>query len=496
MNDESIRRANKLDFLILLPIVALAFYLAFIPHQSYPYSVHVDEWVHLAHSKAMLQAGSTTYIDPFFGESTIGPTSAFSQMGPHLYTGYYLFWGVFQQISGLSWLTIFKYFPAIIFVITVLSAYILGRREGFGLEAALFTCLIPTTIGILGPGFMVPVAFGLLFIPLALFLVLNFRTIWSYLALFLLTCFLLLIHAATAVGLVIILVPFILLNLKDNFKHSLGIMLALGIPFLAPFPWIFNLLLPTAKSLFSPQLPLGYVEIPQIIKTYGYLPVLFCILGTFLLAMRGGKKGYGLILSLLALTVMLATFFTLHYGVPIMYYRGLMYMMLMMGIVAGAGLMGVRNFRLPTRLAVCLKAPLIRQNVGNILCLALISLTLAIAIPARQDADYYHMIDERDYRAFVWIRDNVNESYQKAILDPWKATAFTAITGKNIDTRIHSYPKPEDEKVYEFLGGGCQDTALMREKGISIVYTREQVNNPDLIKVRENIYLLKEAGVP
>ncbi|GAG90991.1 unnamed protein product, partial [marine sediment metagenome] len=191
MNDESIRRANKLDFLILLPIVALAFYLAFIPHQSYPYSVHVDEWVHLAHSKAMLQAGSTTYIDPFFGESTIGPTSAFSQMGPHLYTGYYLFWGVFQQISGLSWLTIFKYFPAIIFVITVLSAYILGRREGFGLEAALFTCLIPTTVGILGPGFMVPVAFGLLFIPLALFLVLNFRTIWSYLALFLLTCFLL-----------------------------------------------------------------------------------------------------------------------------------------------------------------------------------------------------------------------------------------------------------------------------------------------------------------
>ena len=38
------------------------------------------------------------------------------------------------------------------------------------------------------------------------------------------------LHAPTAVGLVIILVPYILLNLKGNFKHSLGITLAIAIP--------------------------------------------------------------------------------------------------------------------------------------------------------------------------------------------------------------------------------------------------------------------------
>ena len=106
---------------LLLPIIALAFYISFIPHQRYPYPVHIDSWVHLAYSEAMLQAGSTTFPDPFLGQSTISLSS-------NLEAGFHLFWGVFHQISGISWLTIFRYFPSIIFVITVLSAYVLTER--------------------------------------------------------------------------------------------------------------------------------------------------------------------------------------------------------------------------------------------------------------------------------------------------------------------------------------------------------------------------------
>jgi len=93
-----------------------------------------------------------------------------------------------------------------------------------------------------------------------------------------------------------------------------------------------------------------------------------------------------------------------------------------------------------------------------------------------------------------WIRDNVNENYEKAILDPWKATAFTAITQKTIYTRIHEYPKPSDIKAYEFLRGGCTDTAFLRENEISIIYSQWSCNNPDLEEVRKNVYLLEEAG--
>ncbi len=493
----NIHRLLKLDYLMLLPILGLAFYMAFIPHQNYPYPVHIDEWVHLTYSKAMLHESSTTFIDPFLGQSTIGLSS-------NLEAGFHLFWGVFQQLSGISWMVIFRYFPSIIFMITILSVYILAQREGFGLEAAFFTCVIPTTVGILGPAFLVPATLGLLFTPLILFLAFNFRTVWSYLLISIFTCFLLAIHAPSAICPIIVLTPYILLNLKGNFKHSLGMALALVLPFLIIFPWIFDLLLPTAKSLLTPHLPTEYVQLPRVIQTYGYLPILLCLLGTFLLAIRGGKKNYGLILGLLALLLMLVTFFTFHYGVPIMYERGLTFMMLMIGIVAGVGLMGVKNLRLPTRLNAWLKAPLITQNVGRFLCLALVGITLAISIPGHLNTPYYHMIDEEDYEAFVWIKDNLNEDYDKAILDPWKATAFTALTDKNIYTRIHAYPTAKDNEAYAFLGSGSSNSTFLRENGISVIYTRVyeewqgrnieySSDNPDLVEVAKNIYLLKET---
>ena len=91
--------------LLVLPVMALAFYLAFIPHQDYPYPVHIDEWVHLANAEAIMKAGTVAYTEPFLGLGTFGP-------GNNLELGFQLFWGVFQRISGLDWMTIFRFFPS------------------------------------------------------------------------------------------------------------------------------------------------------------------------------------------------------------------------------------------------------------------------------------------------------------------------------------------------------------------------------------------------
>lgn len=485
MNWQDVHRTLKSDYLKLLPIMGLAYYVAFIPHRNYLYPVHIDEWFHMAFSNEIIGIASVVgFTNPFSGGAPVWNQS--------FELGFHVFFAVFHQISGIPWIDIVRYFPGIIFIITILSVYVLAKRQGFGWEAALFTCLVPTTVGILGPAFMVPVAMGLLFIPLSIFLVFNFRTGWSYVVLFLLTVFLVSMHAATAVGIAIILTPFILLNLKGNFKHSLGITLALAIPFIAIFPWVFDMLLQQVRSLLIPSPVTRYVDIPSVIQTYGYLPILSCLLGTFLLAMRGDKRNCGLILGLLALLMILTTYFTFHYGVPSVYERGLVYMMLLMSIVAGAGLMGVKNFMLPVGLSTRLRAPLITKNIGNILCLILIGFTLAVCIPERQNIPYYYMINKRDYQTFVWIKYNVSESYDKAILDPWKATAFTATTGKKVYTRIHMNPKSSDNWTYEFLEDGCKDSAFLRENRISIVYTREAIHNSDLLEVRKNVYLLKE----
>jgi hypothetical protein len=338
---------------------------------------------------------------------------------------------------------------------------------------------------------------GLLYIALFLFIAFYCRGWLSYVVLSIFSLFLFSMHAATAVGLFIVLTPYILLNLRGNFKHSLAITLAVVIPFLtacAVIRGIWDILVRNAvEELFVQHSIPFFIQIPTVIETYGYLPVLLCLVGTMLLVMRGGIRNYALVLGLLVLLSMLAIYYHFGYGVGMMYYRGLQYGMLVVSIVAGAGLMAVKNLKLPEGFIARLKAPPIMRNVGYILCLILIGLTLYIAIPARQDTLYYRMIDDEDYKAFVWIRDNVDSSYQKAVLDPWKGTAFTAISGKNVYTWIGEYSHESDKKAYEFLRNGSEDTAFLRNNGISIVYTKDGVNNPDLVEMRRYIYLLREA---
>ncbi len=145
--------------------------------------------------------------------------------------------------------------------------------------------------------------------------------------------------------------------------------------------------------------------------------------------------------------------------------------MVMMSIVAGAGLRELRKLELPWINGFKLRKPRIVQAIGILLCVSAISATLFIAIPSRQFTPYYHMIDKTDYEAFIWIKDNIDTDHQKAILDPWKATAFTAITKKYVYTRIHTSPQPIDSQAYEFLKGGCNDTSFLLENGISNLYT-------------------------
>ena len=489
MNWQNALKLAKSDYFKLVPILALAFYMAFIPHLEYPYAVHIDEWVHIAHSNALLRAADIYYPDPFSGQGTGGVVAL-------LELGYHLPLAVFHRLSSISWMDIARYFPSIVFVFTVLSVYVFAKRMGFGWEAAFFTTLIPTTVGILGPAFLLPVAMGLIFVPLLLFLVFSFRTIWSYLVLSISISFLMILHAPSAILMTIVLVPFILLSLRGDLKHSLWIMLAVAVPFLLTLPWTSSLILSEAGSLFVTKPLPAYHDYPRIIPGYGYLPILSCLLGTFVLATEGTKKNYGLVIGLLALLLMLAVFYTLHYGMAMLYLRGPLFAMLMMSIVAGAGLMALRKLELPWITGLRLRKPHIIQATGILLCLIVIGATLAIAIPDRQAIPYYHMINTEDYEAFIWIRDNVDESHQKAILDPWKATSFTAITGKYVHTRTHVAPTTKDMETSEFLRSGCTDTAYLIENGISIVYTLAPCSNPDLVEVRKYVYLVKEESTP
>jgi hypothetical protein len=489
-----IKNIFKLDSYKLILILVLGFYLTFIPHLDYPYPLHVDEWVQMAYSETILQAGDMEFVEPFYGEVVEGLTGTEYGMGYYLSIGSHLFWASVHQITDIPWLIIYRFFPSLFFMIIVLSAYILGRKQGFGLEAAFFTALMPTTLGILGPSFLVPVILALLFIPLALFVAFNFNNVGSYLVIFIFTCFLLLAHAATAVGLVIGISPYILFTIKDNWKHSLALAAAVVLPFVAPLPWIFRLSALTAQSLFEPQTLIEYVVLPSIIEVYGYLPAAFCIVGVVTLMIKGESKNRGLASGLLLMLAMMVVFYQFHYGVPIMFYRGFMYAMLLIGIIAGAGLASLKNLAIPSKLLGWQVLAWSKNYLNAALLLICLALILATTIPSRLNTPYYQMIDEQDYQAFVWIKENLGEEYNKAILDPWKATAFTAITGKKVYSRIQRYPKDTDKRAQGFFDEGCKDTEFLRENGITIVYSIFSCENPDLIELRPRVYVLRDPN--
>ncbi|MBN2074612.1 MAG: hypothetical protein JW762_03585 [Dehalococcoidales bacterium] len=467
--------------LFLIPIIALVCFIALIPNLDYPYPVHIDEWVHISYSNALLRAGDINYTDPFSATAGKGIVGT-------LEVGFHILNGIFYKISGLSWVDIVRWLPPIIFAFTALSAYVLARREGFGWEAALFACLVPTTVGIMGPAFFIPMAFCLPLFPLALFLIFNYRTLWSYLLLAVFVCFMIITHATSAVCFILIIIPCVLLYLWKEPKHGLILLLMGIVPFLVTLPWTWSTISNTAKSLLVQQpLPTNH-DLPRILKIYGWIPFGVGLLGTFWLAFKGGIKNYSLVLGLLILVAMLAVFFTLHYGVDLIYLRGIIFTLLILGIIAGAGLMAIRNLKLPDSVPI----PELARRVGYLLALALVVATLVIAIPSRMDTGYYHMIEEEDYDTFVWIRDNIGNNHQKAILDPWKATPFTAITEKYTFTRIHMGPDEISKIATDFLLSGCTDTNFLREHGITLVYTQEACNNPDLKEVHQWVYVLEE----
>ncbi|MFO8101145.1 MAG: hypothetical protein R6U37_03110 [Dehalococcoidia bacterium] len=445
----------------------------------------MDEWINIANANVIMESGSITEPHPMCPEEK-------AQCHWFFESGLHLLLVLFKSVADISWMTVFRYLPSCIFVFTVLSVYLLGKRHGFGWEAALWTCLIITTVGILGPAFLVGVSVGLPFIALSLYLAYNFRTLWSYVVVFLLMTFLLALHPPTAVGLGILLLPYIVLSLKGNFRHAAGLSLSGGLPLIPALVVLDrDVIVHYLKQIYSSH-PLDENHVyPELIPEFGYIPVACCLLGLVILVRKGGKEAWGLVAGFVLLLLMLVIKSQFDYGMGILYLRGLMYTMLVMAIIGGCGLAALKGFRLPAFLTGRIKPAFLARNAGNVLCLAVIAATFTLAIPDRQDEDFYHKIDDDDYQAFVWVEKNLGKQFAKAIVDPSQAVAFIAITGKEVYSKIGVTNDAHARKAHRFLSSGCTDTEFLKKNGISIVYTWRKCENPDLTERWEDVYVLE-----
>lgn len=445
---------------VLVLVILYGIYGNFTPHKDYPYPVHVDEWKHVMYAKDVITKSGFGGLDPFLGEfpSTVGWESTF-----------HILLATLHMISGISWLSVSRYIPSVFFILMLASVFLFTRRLEFGLEAVAFSSFIPTTVRILGPGFLVPVALGMVFIPLGLFLVNSVDKF--YVPLLISSLFLLRMHPPTALVLFVILMFFSILNYRQDKRKSLWIIAIILLSFLVT-PDAYQEVPATMESVASSTEPF-LSSVRWISSLLGFIPTAFFVLGVYLLAEERKPVGYSVIIGSIVVLLWIVVFYNFNMGLFILYERGFIYLMLLMSIIAGFAL-----FKLRFNKYVFL--------VGLILLLIHV-------VYLRESYPYYHLINQQDYDEFLWIKENAPN--RKAIMDPWKAIAFPPVAERLVYSRIPQGPSTfytdRNWLVWHFFNDRCNDTDFLIRNNISLIYSPVECNNTDLVNLRDSIYIIK-----
>ena len=486
------------ELLALGLVMGFAFYTTLIPRLNYEYPIHQDEWTHLAEARAIVTSGTMPLVDAVTGEA---------RSSPHHEAGYHLFLAEFQLLTGLSWLDIFRFLPGAVFALTVLGAYVFGKRRGFGLEAALFASFLPTTLRFLGPGFAVPMALGLFFVPLVLFLVGNLWVSRGLPVLLLaLLSFLFIAHAPTAlfVSLIIVLHGLFQSVRPDLTQGAVGrwplaqLATVVGVVALSSLPFLVynHAIVGTAAS--EAPLPQEVLTAPGgIIPRIGYIPYPLFVLGLGVLAMSGRSSDRALLVATTLVAIFVFLYYSYRVGPEIMYSRSVVYLSMLVLLVAGLAASRIRGW---------FTAFLSRSRVGGASFIAaglvivfLLLPSLGLSLESRYQEDYYHVVNDKQYQDFVWIRDNLCLGYDRALVLPKLGRPFAAITGKYayvaLPLTVLPVRSPLVEEANQVLHEGVPDAAWLRERGVSIVYSERPASNPELVQVHDRVYVLPTGEV-
>ncbi len=485
MNHWSQHQSRLIEGLLLGVILVLAFFITSIPRWQYLYPLHIDEWMHYGQVQSLIETGHITYPNPFDSGKAVSPDTEI---------GFHLLLGELKLITGISWLSLFRFSTGIILALLAFMVYALGRERGFGLGAAFLVVFIPTTTRFLGPAFLVPVALGLTFIPLTLFvlhrLMLDIR---GPLILFLIFFSLLFLHPPTfAVISAVAVVHFILFllpgqNLKSRRQQSI-----LALVFLLPICIFMLFWAPSyvdfvVNEAMSPELHLPIPPIQDAIPKFGYIPVALSALGAGILAYRGNRENWALVLSAIGLLAFQLIYPYFYIGLDIVYERGWLYIFVLMSLLGGVTLMEIRGL-----IRIALRKRKILAAIASYIAIGiLIASAFVMNLSGQLLEPYYHVIDDANFDDFMWVKEYVPAQYNIGVLDTGMAWAFAAVSGKfAYTTEVAPNFHAKGRAAMEFLESGANNTTWLRERGISIVYTPLVVDNNQLIKVNNNTYLL------
>ena len=459
---DAIRMEVRREHVILLLAIIFAAILNFQPHFSYLHPLHTDEWHYVIRAQDL--GNSRSYLD-------------WAKTYPE--TGYLSLLALLHSFSGISLFDLTLVLPALVLSYAIVLFFMLGRKFGPGHVIIFPLLLIPTSVRYLGPVLLVPVALFLVTLPLALLIIQNKRNGTVLFLPFLIICQLL-VHPPTAIALLVVILVSSVLVFKKDKKQGAMLLGILGLfAFLAFLPfelWVnrlkWNVITEQGSFFLKPPSITGYLDIIGIIMLF------LAALGAAVIIRKKSPIGVIALISSALLIIILMIFvlvFPEFNNVTALHDRILFCLIVVLVIPAGYGIAGI-------------------GHVDGRLAFATIAVIMIVSTSIHIQTDYYQIASERDYDDFVWISENLNESYKKAVLDPWKAIPFKAVTGKSV---YYSWPQgpagghqAKVDRVSEFFDDECQDTSFLVANKISIIYTAGPCSNPDLIKVHDRVYVL------
>jgi len=475
---------------LLLVALTIVFFVAFHPHwniltgERNEFPVHLDEYVHWGYAKQTIAQGIVTFGSPFSNSAA----SSFNPVSDVHERGYQAYLGTFQAVTGIPWIDIFEFGPALIAVFLALCLYALTERWGAGVESALWVAAIPTTLRFLGPGFLVPIALALALVAVGLCIMAHAPGARGIAALVIVSAALWPIHLMGGLALLVLAIAFGVARMMRG-QAGLFIVLFTTIPALVAIPYAISSF--ASGLIYDNPLPL----VPGVLREFGVVPLLAAGVGAFvLLSARPERRrdvGWAAAIGLVAAEAVFLVGNASGLDFIMAYDRSFLILCLLSSILAGVAVAALRKgvLRIPL-----LHRPVLMVGIAVVLFAAQAGV-VAMSAEQQLKQDYYRPLTPAQYASYIAASAELGGTNATAIVDGISTMAFTDVTGHPTSFQLSPSDTTQPADAREFFAGRSSDTAYLMSHRISIVVTQAVVENPDLREVAPGVYVLRNDYV-
>lgn len=452
--------------------------------EDYPYTVHVDENMHWSRMASIERAESLRAEGIY---DTVPESGETLQLRGLVHErGFFVALVHLHQLTGVEWISIFRFLPALWAGVTAFIVWAALRPWGGAPVAAALVGLVPTSARFLGPGFLVPIGFGLAWVAAAFVLLPHVRRVRGVSGLLVvLTIWAFFIHLIAGFAILLLLLVSIPLQGR-NFRSFALLTLTAALP------------LVVLMDVFAEGVRF---EIDRI-STFAVDLTVFDQLGLPFLA--AWAFGCGVVLTrrpdarlaVLLRAATLASILALGFIVIALVTRGQQYALydrwhqpfaLFATLPAAAGLVSIGERALRAFATAWPRTPAPRGSFAAIVLLAFVA-SASAGVAGHLHEPYYHVIDDKDWARFTWAAENVNETYDRFLADPWKAPVFHALTGKTPHTWLA--PGSAPRRGEDWPAAPTQPATWFVERDIPLVFA-DRVSAPEFRQASPGVWVLE-----